>query len=315
MTEKDRIRIAVVGAGGWGKNLIRVFSELGECRLAAICDKDEDRAKYFGQLYKVPSFTDIELLMEKEDIDAVAVATPTPTHYEVATRVIRAEKHVFVEKPICDSSTKARKLIEEASKRGVKLMVGHIERFNPAVRKLKEIMDAGRLGRISLLMARRVGHPVKLSEVGVIKDLAIHDIDIMRFLTKREPNSVFAVCGSTQSVPPEDFTQIMMTFENILGYIEANWLEIKKERLLLAIGDEAAAILDYLNQGLIVRDKCREESVPIDRQEPLKLELSHFLDCIIEDKEPLVAGMDGLRALEIAERCLQSAMMKKPTPI
>lgn len=304
-----KVNVAVIGVGGWGKHYPRVLSGLNNCRLVAICDANRKRAEKFGEAYGGEFFNDSQQMLKRvRELDAVTVVTPTPTHYEIAMQAINSGKHTFVEKPLCDSAEKARKIVESTKKRGVKLMVGHIERFNPAVQELKKLLDAEKLGNLISLSSRRVGRPVKMSEVGVVKDLAVHDIDIMRFLVGKEPKSVFARCGSVESVSFEDHAELMLTFDDVkTGYIEVNWLTVPKERSLTVTCTNAVATVNYVDRSLAVKYPDKTVRPIFAREEPLKLELSHFINCILRDEEPLVTGSDGLRSLEISEAALKSA--------
>jgi len=308
-----KVKVAVIGVGGWGRNFVRIFSELDGCKLVAVCDVNENRVRDLSQKYGVEYFTDHRSMLEKvKDLDAAAVVTPTPNHYETAMCVINAGKHVFVEKPICDSSIKAKKLVKAALKRKVKLTVGHIERFNPAVQELKNRLDNGELGDIISIAARRVGRPVKVSEIGVVRDLAVHDIDIMRFLIGNDPKSVFARCGAIEKPAFEDHAEIMLSFDDVKsGYIEVNWLTLKKERSLTVTCSDAVGIVNYVDRSLVIEYPTRNAVFKFAKEEPLRLELSNFLDCILHNRPPMVTGVDGLRALEIAEAALKSARTLK----
>lgn len=307
----EKVKIAVIGVGGWGKRVTQVLSELENCELTAICDSDKAKAEAISKAYGIQGFTDSHSLFKKAgELEAVAIVTPTPNHYETAVHAIKAGKHVFVEKPMCDSVERAKKLVMIARERKVKLMVGYIERFNPAVQELKKLIDRGKIGRLIAFSARRVGRPVKVSEVGVIKDLAVHDIDVMRFLIG-EPKSVFARCGMVENQPFEDHAEIMIVFNEIQGFIEVNWLTLKKERSLTATGNLAVATVDYLDRSLTVKYLDKTVTPEFTRGEPLRLELANFANSILYNKEPLVTGLDGLRTLEVADAALKSAKMEK----
>jgi len=306
-----KIKIAVIGIGGWGRRVTQVLSELENCELTAICDIDKDKVRAISRAYGVQGFTDSHSLFKKSrELEAVAIVTPTPNHYDAAVHAIRAGKHVFVEKPMCESVERAKKLVKIAQERKIKLMVGYIERFNPAVQELKKLIEAGKVGRLIALSTRRVGRPVKVSEVGVIRDLAVHDIDAMRFLVG-EPKSVFARCGTVGKHPFEDHAEIMMIFNEIQGFIEVNWLTLKKERVLTVTGNLAVATVDYLDRSLTVKYPDETVIPEFPREEPLKMELTNFANCILYNKEPLVTGIDGLRTLKVANAALKSAKTGK----
>lgn len=304
-------KVAIIGVGGWGRHVAHVLSNLENCDLTAICDIDKGKVEELSKAYGIQGFTDYNSMFKRVgELEAAVIVTPTSSHYDVAVSAIKTGKHVFVEKPICDSIVKARKLVEAARKKRVKLMVGHVERFNPALQELKKAIDAGKLGRLISLSARRVGRPVKVSEVGVIKDLAVHDIDAMRFLVG-EPISVFARCGAVEKHTFEDHAEILIIFDEIQGFIEVNWLTLKKERLLTVTGNRAVATVDYIEKSLSIKHQEGVETPQFKVEEPLKLELSNFVNSIINDKEPLVTGADGLKALEVAEAALRSAKTGK----
>lgn len=306
-----KVKIAVIGIGGWGRRVTQVLSELENCDLTAICDLDKTKVRTISKVYGVQGFTDSHSLFKKSrELEAVAIVTPTPNHYEMAVQAIKAGKHVFVEKPMCDSVESAKKLVKVARERKIKLMVGYIERFNPAVQELKKLIDAEKVGRLIALSTRRVGRPVKVSEVGVIRDLAVHDIDAMRFLIG-EPKSVFARCGTVGKHPFEDHAEIMIIFNEIQGFIEVNWLTLKKERVLTVTGNLAVATVDYLNRSLTIKYPDETVTPEFLKEEPLKLELTNFANCILYNKEPLVTGIDGLRTLEVATAALKSAKTGK----
>jgi UDP-N-acetylglucosamine 3-dehydrogenase len=311
-----RVRVAVIGVGGWGKNLVRVFHDLDGCKLVAICDKNPTRAKEIGELYSVPYFIESSSVLGRNGVDAVAIATPSSTHFELAIQSIRMGKHTFVEKPLCSFPEEGRKLVKEAEAREVKLMVGHIERYNPAIQELKKLMEESDLGKIFSLIARRVGRPVKIGKIGVIKDLAIHDIDLMRYLLNQDPISVFATCKSVEDVRFEDLAEITLTFKDgIVGYVEANRLPLRKERTLCVVSERAWVVVDYLNKSLTITNSLGKREVPVGKEEPLKVELSHFIDCILNDEEPLTSGLEGLRSLEVAEEALRSFREGEPVLI
>ncbi|MEM1753724.1 MAG: Gfo/Idh/MocA family oxidoreductase, partial [Candidatus Methanomethylicaceae archaeon] len=215
------MRIGVVGLGNMGRNHVRIFSNIKECNLTAISDINAEIAKNIGNQYGVESFTDYKLMINK--IDAVSIAVPTSLHYEIASFFIKNGIHCFIEKPITKTIEEAKELIKLAEKYGVKLMVGHIERFNPAVIKMKEIIDKEMLGKILVINARRVEpFPPKNIDTGIIIDLAIHDIDILRYVYGKEPLKVYSKYGSIKS-NYEDYAVILLDFDEGVGCIETNW--------------------------------------------------------------------------------------------
>lgn len=303
-----RVNVGVIGVGFWGKNHARVFSELEKAELTAVCDVDSKKVEKIAEKYGVSSYTRLENLLEDEDIEAVSICTPTTTHYQIALTALKYGKHILVEKPMVSNAEEAKHLLNEGEKKGTHLMVGFIERFNPGVQKVKGLIKDGVLGEVILASARRVGrYPKRIGDVGVVKDSAIHDFDIMRFIFEREPCSVYARMGNSRN-GFEDYAQVVLSFDGFqTGFVEANWLTPRKIRNLTVTGKEAIATLDYLTQEIMIEDVDKMVKPTNKREEPLMIELEEFTQSIIEDRDPLVTGEDGLRALEISEAAIKSA--------
>jgi len=302
-----RLSVGVIGTGFWGKNQARVFANLNSTKLVSICDANPAAAQAIGTQFQVPYETEVEKLLSLSDIDAVTICTPTITHRQIAEKALLAGKHVLVEKPMTNTVSEARELLELAKRRDLRLMPGHIERFNPAVSYLKGMLDEGKIGKAILLLARRVGRwPERIGDVGVVRDTAIHDIDLARYILNGEVNSVYARTGSMRH-SKEDYAEIMLQFNNGgTAFIDANWLTPRKTRTLVVTGSEATVRLDYITQELWIEESDRVIEPSIERKEPLALELGHFADSILNDRQFAVNGLDGLRAVEICEAALQS---------
>lgn len=234
-------------------------------------------------------------------------------HAREATRALKAGKHVLVEKPIADTVRQARQIVDLAESSGRRLMTGFIERFNPGVKRLKAAINGGKIGSPVSATARRVSQwPERIGDVGVVKDTAIHDVDIMRYLFTEEPVAVYAMVGNLQHRRFEDYAQIMLTFDGgKTAFIEANWLTPYKVRSLSVTGSRAIINMDYVTQEITVETAGQSLTPRYEWQEPLKLELQHFIDCIMHDEETRVTGVDGLKALQIAEATLKSAQKHK----
>lgn len=291
------IKVGVIGVGMMGQHHARLYSEL-DCELVGVADKNFERAKEIGKKYGTNYFKDYTELLD--EVDAVSIAVPTSLHKKVALDFIRKKVHCLVEKPIASTVEEAEEMIKEADKNHVKLMIGHIERFNPAVIKLKEIVDKGKLGRLILISTRRVGPFIeRIRDVGIIIDSATHDIDVARYLVGKDPINVFAKSGRVKS-EKEDHAILVLDFGDVVASIEVNWFTPHKVRSLVATGTEGIAYLDYIKQELEVCNSKQRITPRINKEEPLKLELEHFLDCIKNNKEPLVDGNEGLKVLEIA---------------
>jgi len=303
-----RVRIGVIGAGSWGKNHLRVFSELEAAELVAVCDQEAARAHSLGKHYDIAAYTRVEEVLARADVEAVTICTPTTTHFAIAVDAVDRGKHVFVEKPMVSTTEEATQLLARAEVQGVHLMVGFIERFNPGVQRVKGLIESDVFGDVVLAFARRVGRwPERIGDVGVVKDTAIHDLDIMRFIFDQEPRSLYARMGSLGH-RFEDYAQIMLGFHGIqTGFIEANWLTPQKKRTLTVTCENAIVTLDYLTQKIAVEDMYGQRDISSTWEEPLRLELQDFVASVIDDRPPVVTGLDGLKALTLAERAIASA--------
>jgi UDP-N-acetylglucosamine 3-dehydrogenase len=302
------IRVSVLGCGVWGRNHARVFNELPNVKLASVVDLNEATARDVSKRYNTSYALDpIEALNDPE-VNAVTICTPTVTHTELALRAIEAGKHVLVEKPMTNTIPEAETLISAANRKGVHLAVGFVERFNPAVQETYRLISEGAIGRIILAHTKRVSRwPVRIGDVGVIKDLAVHDIDIVNSLFGEEAGSVYANAGSIQHCF-EDYANIIMRFKGKRGaFVETNWLTPRKVRTLTITGTEAIINVEYLTQTLTLENEKQITQPFINNEEPLRLELESFINSIINDTTPEVTGIDGLRALKVCEAAIESA--------
>ncbi|MHA2314625.1 MAG: Gfo/Idh/MocA family oxidoreductase [Candidatus Hermodarchaeia archaeon] len=306
------IRVGVIGVGAWGKNHVRVFSELEEATLAGIVDRDVERAKSYAQKFNTIHYPNVEELLLQEDIDAVTICTPTVTHADLALQAIDAGKHLLLEKPMTDTAQQAHRVIDAAKSANTILMVGFVERFNPSVETAAQIIDEEKIGELVLGSARRLGPfvPGRVADIGIIKDMAIHDIDIARFLAKQEASSVYAIAGQLYH-KYEDYANLVIRFDDKpTFFLECNWLTPHKMRGLNITGSQGVISLDYISQEVTLGTSQREQKSTSQWDEPLKRELSHFVKCITENQNPTTSGSDGLEALRIAEAALKSAHTK-----
>lgn len=304
-----KIGVAVIGAGFWGKNHARVFSELEETELLAICDINAERAKSIAKQLDVEAYVEVGKMLKRKDIEAVSVCTWSTSLAKEAMKALKAGKHVLVEKPMAANSKQAEALIKTAEKEGLHLTVGFLMRFIPGLQYIKKAIEDKRIGELVCATAKRVSQwPERIGDVGVVKDLAIHDIDIARYLFGGEPIAVYAKTGNMKHRLYEDYAHIMLTFEGGKNaFIESNWLTPYKTRTLIVTGSEAIMKLDYITQELTIEDAKETVQPRLPWQEPLKLELQHFANCILGKEKPLITGEDGLRALRIAEAALKSS--------
>jgi len=307
------VGVGVIGVGSWGKNHVRVFAELDEANLVAVVDRDSARAKALAKKYDAAYYTVPDDLLCRDDIDAVTICTPTVTHADLALEVIASGKHVLIEKPMTDTVQQAQRLIDASKASNVLLMVGFVERFNPSVDTASQVIDQGKLGELVLGSARRLGPfvPGRVADIGIIKDMAIHDIDIARFLVKQEATSVYAIAGSLYH-KYEDHANIVIRFnDKPTFFLECNWLTPYKLRGLNITGSQGVMALDYISQEVTVGSNQWEQKSTNKWEEPLKRELVHFVKSITEKQPPLTSGSDGLEALRIAEAALESARSKR----
>jgi len=303
-----KLNVAVIGTGSWGRNHIRVYDELDSTSLMAIADIDEKAARGYGKKYNVDWYTDPKEVFSRRDIEAVSICTPTITHADLALQAINAGMHVLVEKPMTNTIEEAQNLIKAAESKGVHLSVGFVERFNPAVNKAMEIISEEKIGDVILAHTRRVSRrPLRIGDVGVIKDLAIHDIDIVNQLFKDKAQIVFASAGSIAH-SYEDYANILVCYEgNRSGFVETNWLTPRKVRTLTVTGTEGILTVEYITQQVTVENNDQLFQPFLQPGEPLMRELSSFTSSIIEDVPPEVSGEDGLNALKICEAAIESA--------
>jgi len=308
------LRVGVVGVGNMGRHHARIYSELskeGKVEFVGVADANLERAKEVASQFKTWAFANYKELVER--VDAVSIAVPTSLHNQVALEFIENGVSVLVEKPIAESIESAQEIIRAAKKNDVILMIGHVERFNPAVLKLKEILDENLIGKVVTLTAKRVGPlPPQIKDVGVIIDLAVHDIDVMSFLLERNVRKVYARAGSAKNpLELEDYAIIMLDFENATGVVETNWLTPHKVRTLSVVGTEGIAELNYITQKLILYNHEWVKEAKVQFKEPLRNELEHFVECVKKKEKPLVDGEEGLHALMVAIKALESANRDK----
>jgi len=321
------MKVGVIGTGGMGKNHVRVYSQLEGVKLAAVSDIDLKAAEEATKNIECAIYDDYKKMLDAEKLDAVSVVVPTSLHAKVAIDAINAGVNTLVEKPISNTLESAEKIIEAAKKNNVKLTVGHIERFNPAVQKLKEMVEQNYFGNIISLVARRIGiFPPIIKDTNVVIDLAVHDIDVFSFLTGLQPKKVTSIMQKTLNSEVEDSSNILLEYEGkrgpISGFIQANWVTPTKIRKLSITGTRGHAELDYIlqsitywsNAGLSEYKDFAEfiskttsfpkKEIEVKREEPLRLELKHFVSCIANDTATLVRPEDAVAALRIALQAL-----------
>jgi len=306
----NKLGVAVIGTGFWGKNHARVYKELENTNLVAICDVDPERAKIIAEQYGVKAYTNSSDMLKDREIQAVSVCTWSTKLAEEALKCLNTGKHVLVEKPMATNTKQAQTLIDTAKANDLHLSVGFLMRFIPGIQQIKQAIETKKIGELVSATAKRVTQwPERIGDVGVVKDTAIHDIDVMHFISGEKPVSVYAKMGNMRHRQFEDYAQIMLTYEGgKTAFIEANWLTPYKIRSLNVTGSEAIMRLDYNSQELWIENATETVQPRSPFKEPLKAELVHFIECIIEKKTPVITGEDGYNALEIATAAMESSV-------
>ena len=308
------VNVGVIGVGAMGENHVRVYHKIEEANLVAVSDVSERALKKIEKKYGAKGYTEYSELLENPEIEVVSVCVPTTFHHNVVMEAIKNGKHVLVEKPIAFTLEEAEEMIAAAKEAGVILATGHVERFNPAVQKAKELVEDGVIGDIVSAFAKRVGPlPPRIKDVGVSIDLAIHDLDIMNYLFEEEVTQVYGTMNSIlDDCDFEDHAEIMVSFDNeSTGIIEVNWLTPYKRRELELTGTAGIISVDYMKQSIEVYGKFAKD-IQIKHEEPLKGELISFLNSVVNGTEPEITGEDGLKALKMVIAANKSSKEHKP---
>ncbi len=321
------LKTAVIGVGSMGVNHARVNWEMPEAELVGVADFDEAKAQQIARKFGTNYYTDYRKLLDKERPDAVTLAVPTVHHHDISIEILKRGIPLLIEKPIAFSTEEAQNIINVAKKHNVKLTIGHIERFNPAIIALKSLISEGELGRIFQMDAHRQGpFPARIGDVGVIIDLAVHDLDIMRFVSQEEIVRVYAETEKHVHSKYEDLVAALLRLsDNSVGTLTINWLTPTKIREFIVTGERGLVRCDYLTQDLYyfenpVSHSSEWESLRVlkgvregrmirqlvARKEPLRAEQEAFLNAILNNTPVAVSGEDGLRALELAKAVVQS---------
>jgi predicted dehydrogenase len=325
------VRIGVVGLGYWGPNLLRNFHELPDARVVAICDLREELVRYFGARYPgVRTTTSFESLIEDEDVEAIAVATPVGTHFELAAAALEASKHVFVEKPLARSSAEAVALIEKADDAGLLLMPGHTFVYSPPVQLIRELISAGELGEIHFISSSRVNLGIHQPDVSVVWDLGAHDFSILRYWLDETPARVMASSRSCVIPATADVAFISLEYDSgTLAHVEMSWLAPSKLRRTALVGSKKMVVYDdtsnepvrIFDSGVTPRDPetfgeyrltYRSGSIvspPVEAAEPLSLEVADFCRSVREGVVPRSSaefGLEVVRTIEAVDRSLDA---------
>jgi len=328
----NRINVGVVGIGGWGKNLARNYSQIPEARLRYMCDVDERRLEALQiQLRADRTTQNFEELLEDPALDAVVIATPGPTHYDLCKQALLAGKYVYVEKPFVLSVKEAEELVLLAERENRVLMVGHLLEYHPVVQKLKSMIEAGDLGKVLYIYSQRLNLGTVRANENALWNFAPHDISVVLYLLGLTPSDVSARGQCYLQKGVEDVVFLTINFDDrVMGHIHVSWLDPHKTRRITIVGSERMAVFDDLepNEKLKIYDKGAkintdyntfaefvglrfgDITIPYIRVgEPLRAECEHFLECVRERKTPLSDGRDGLRVVGVLEAATRSLKM------
>lgn len=330
--ETRAIRVAVVGYGYWGPNLVRNFFTCPTTTVVAVCDQSPDRLQAFRRLYPGPQTTqEVERIIDDPNVDAVIIATPVRTHAPLALRALRAGKHVLVEKPLAASTMEAEELVREADASRLVLMVDHTFVYSPPVQRIKQFVDSGELGDLYYFDSVRINLGLFQHDVNVLWDLAPHDLSIVDYLMGRLPKSLsaFGACHAGRDRDLEDVAYLNLDFgDGLLASFHVNWLSPVKVRHLIVGGSRKSIVYNDLepaekikvyDRGITVSSdpEARREvlvnyrtgdvwSPHIEQTEPLQNVVRHFAECICHGRQPLTGGDAGLRVVRILEAAQRS---------
>jgi predicted dehydrogenase len=329
------LNIGVIGYGYWGPNLVRNISSIDKASLVSVCDLNPDSLKRVSRLYPdIEVTTDCNQVILSPKTDAVAIATPVFTHYELARKALENGKHVFVEKPFTSSVAQAEELIELADRKNLTIMVDHTFLFTGAVQKIKELINEDVLGNLYYFDSTRVNLGLFQHDINVIWDLAPHDFSIMDYVVKEKPTAV-AATGVSHFNGKENIAYVTVFFPNkMLGHFNVNWMSPVKVRNTLIGGDKKMLVWNDLesDEKIKIYDKGVDVTTPesiydllisyrsgdvwapkINQTEALKVEAEYFVDCVENNKTPFNDGMAGLRVVKILEATSKSLKSRGET--
>jgi len=324
------ITVAVIGCGYWGPNLIRNFTQLPDCNVLICCDKDPRKLARMNTLFPgIQTTGDVNRIFEDPGIDGVVVATPVRSHFELAKKALFHDKHVFVEKPLCHSSDACMELIRLARARKKTLMVGHTFEYTAAVNKIKEIVKSGDLGDILYVSSLRLNLGLFQPDINVVWDLAPHDISIITYILEEPCLRVNCQGKGHYGKDIEDVASLSLSFSNgTIAFIHSSWLDPNKIRKTTIVGSKKMLVYDDTEPQEKIKIYDKGVEVPpyydsygefpfsyrygdifsprLDDYEPLRLECSHFVECIEKNLTPRSCGYDGLRVVSVLEAASES---------
>lgn len=331
------VKLAVIGYGYWGPNLVRNFKAIKNVEVALCCDLiEENLLKFKNQYPTIKTSDNCSEVFNDSNIDAIVIASSAATHYELAKQALKSNKHVFVEKPLALSSREAEELVRLADEKNRVLMVGHLLKYHPAVDQIKGYIKNGEIGKINYLYSQRLNLGKIRKDENSLWSLAPHDISVILYLLEEEPIEVSAVGEFYLRDGVEDVIFCSLKFpDNILAHIHVSWLDPHKVRKLTIVGDKKMIVFDDMqsSEKIWIYDKGVEAGaeyksygedltlrfgdivVPkVNMVEPLRVECEHFIGCIEERKTPRSDGRDGLRVVKVLEAA-QESLNKGGVPV
>jgi len=317
----ETLKTAVIGTGNMGRHHVRVYSELSNSELVGISDVDEKRAKELAKQYNTNAYKDFREMLTKEKPDCVSVVVPTRLHMPIGCEVLK-HANALVEKPIALTEEDSMALIKAASENGKKLMVGQIERFNPVVNYL--IKNTKKKEFLSFNIMRLGPYTPKSRTTGVILDMGIHDIDLIRYITGEEVEQVYASCMHINIKDFEDHAHVFLRTPSATASLISNWISPIKVRHMYAALKNNFIYMNFITQKVVIYEKkpydTRTEEAPrkvieVERKEPLKLELSAFLESVAKDRPSPISGEDALKSVRVALRATRIAYKSDPNAL
>ncbi len=313
------MKACVIGVGNMGRHHIRIYSENNRVDLVGICDRDQKLGAYYSDKYETRYYENYVEMIKQEKPDILSLATPTSTHNQIGKEVLNHGIHLLVEKPISDTINNAMDLINTAEKKNLVLLVGHLERYNQGVRKLKNLIDDNHFGRITSMQFQRVGIiPPQIKDTNVVIDLAIHDIDLSNYIIGSPPDTVTAHLNNTLLKNRFDSCDILMSYNNTSSYLQANWITPVKIRNISVTGEKGYAKLNLITQKIEIYEsiieaqiddygdyivKFQEPKFSVEKSngsEPLALEIENFINTVEKKEKLIVKAEDAVTALSIA---------------
>lgn len=306
MLNENKIRTGVIGVGMMGRHHARIYSRMPNVELIGVCDTDESQGRMIAEQYNTAYFADVEDILNLEP-EALSIVVPTSKHREISELALDYGANLLVEKPLADSIENAWAIMEKARKQDRILMVGHIERFNPAIQSLKELLALGTMGKVKKISTLRVSpYPVRVSDAGIILDICCHDIDLISYLTGQKASKVFATAKQLIHTY-EDEAKILLSYDDgSSATVETSWHYPYKNRRLYVELEKGGIIINFMKQSLTAFNNGSAVAVPVHSAEPLSIELHAFIHTVANELPSPVNGEDSIYTLNVTTSAIKS---------